>query len=126
MKKIIIPGGMLIAALFVAFIVLTNSRTIVQGIHNPYGGTFSIEAIEHHPALYQGNITLTGIVGTSETQDFSIQSSSGLFYVLVDYRGSNALPALGSQVAVEGVLLPNRPCCGPGYTVRSTQFEVSP
>ena len=123
-KKIIIPSGILIIAMFVAFVIVTNARTVVQGPNNPYGGTFAIDAIAHQPALYMGHITLVGTVGTSQTQDFAVATDNGQFYVLVDYRGGNALPAEGSHIAVTGVLRPNRPCCGPGYTVRSTSFEV--
>ncbi|MCL2840365.1 MAG: hypothetical protein FWE05_06290 [Defluviitaleaceae bacterium] len=103
--------------------VLTACGGATQGANNPYGGTFDIEQIEHAPHLYVGQITLIGIVGDSETQDFSLQTSEGTFHVLVDYRGSQSLPQFGEEIIVEGELRTNRPCCGPGFTIRSIQFE---
>ena len=95
-----------------------------QGANNPYGGTFAIEDIQGNPANYVGTITLIGIVGSSSTQDFALQNEAGTFEVLVDYRGSQALPQLGDRIIVEGTLVENRPCCGLGFTITSTQFEV--
>jgi len=106
-----------------AFAVYGGNRGIVQGRNNPDGGIFYVEEIGHSPADYVGVITLIGIVGDSVTQDFSLQNEDGTFQVLVDYRGSQALPQLGSEVIVHGQLRVNRPCCGPGYTLTSTRFE---
>ena len=95
-----------------------------QGANNPHGGLFAIEEIQDTPANYVGNITLVGIVGSSSTQDFALANEAGTFHVLVNYRGSQALPQIGTKVSVEGQLQENRPCCGPGFTLSSTQFEV--
>lgn len=89
-----------------------------------YRGEFRIEEIQDDPAAFLGNITLIGIVGDSETRDFSLQNESGTFYVLVDYHGSEALPQLGAEVVIEGELTENRPCCGPGFTIRTTRFDL--
>ena len=94
-----------------------------QGTNNPQGGSFTIEEIQDAPANYVGNITLVGIVGASSTQDFALLNAAGTFHIQVDYRGSQALPQIGDKVAVEGRLAENRPCCGPGFTLTSTQFE---
>ena len=94
-----------------------------QGANNPQGGSFTIEEIQGAPANYVGNITLVGVVGASSTQDFALLNAAGTFHIQVDYRGSQALPQIGDKVAVEGQLTENRPCCGPGFTLTSTQFE---
>lgn len=120
-----------VIALCVAF-VLTLAVTAcggtaggtVQGTNNPDGGTFTIEEIQDNSAYYIGPITLIGIVGDSATQDFALQNEAGTFEVFVDYRGSQALPEVGDKIAVAGQLAQNRPCCGPGFTLTSTQFEA--
>ena len=94
-----------------------------QGVNNPDGGTFGIEEIQNEPASYVGTITLIGIVANSSTQDFALQNETGTFEILVDYRGSQALPQVGDRVAAHGQLAENRRCCGPGFTIRSTRFE---
>ena len=95
-----------------------------HGVNNPDGGTFAIEEIQDEPASYVGAITLTGIVGDSSTQDFALQTETGTFEVLVDYNGSQALPQVGDRITIYGQLSENRPCCGPGFTLRSTEFEL--
>ena len=95
-----------------------------QGANNPDGGTFDIEEIQDEPASYVGTITLSGIVTNSDTQDFALQNETGTFEVLVDYNGSQALPQVGDRITVYGQLAENRPCCGPGFTLRSTEFEL--
>lgn len=95
-----------------------------QGANNPYGGVFTIEAIQDNPAAYVGTITLVGTVGSSGTQDFTLQNEAGTFEVHVDYRGSQSLPQVGDTIIVEGQLSANRPCCGPGFTIVSAQFEA--
>ena len=113
-----------ICALLVMAAVLAACGGVTQGANNPDGGTFNVGDIQGAPALYVGNITLIGTVSTSATQDFAIQNENGTFEVLVDYRGSQALPPIGATVSVEGQMSENRPCCGPGFTVRSTHFEA--
>jgi len=125
----------ILSTVLVIVFALSACEGADQGENNPYGdtftieendpfdGAFTIEDIQGNPSSYSGEITLIGIVGTSSTQDFSLQTSSGTFEVFVDYRGSQALPSLGDRVAVEGRLSQNRPCCGPGYTIVSTRFE---
>ena len=96
----------------------------VQGANYPNGSTFTIEEIQASPASYIGRITLTGFVAASSTEDFALQNEEGTFEVHVDYRGNQALPQAGDKVAVEGQLSEKRPCCGPGFTLRSTRFEL--
>jgi len=97
---------------------------VAQGANNPDGDIFTIEDIQDNPANYVGAISLIGIVGDSSTQDFALQNESGTFEVLVDYRGSQALPQLGEEIIAEGTLRENRPCCGPGFTLTSIRFEA--
>jgi len=120
MKKSMVP---FIIVLILALAACGGSA-VVQGVNNPDGGAFTIEEIQDNPTYYVGTITLTGIVGSSDTQDFSLRNETGFFQVLVDYRGSQALPQLGDMIIIEGVLRENRPCCGPGFTLTATQFEA--
>ena len=114
----------LCAALIIIFALSAcTGNNVQQGINNPDGGTFAVKDIQDEPASYIGAITLIGIVANSSTQDFALQNETGTFEVLVDYRGSQALPQVGDRVAVEGRLTQNRPCCGPGFTIMSTRFE---
>jgi len=101
-----------------------GDRPAAQGASNPNGDTFTVENIQDNPAYYVGTITLVGIVSNSSTQDFALQNEAGTFEVLVDYRGSQALPQIGDIISVEGTLRENRPCCGPGFTITSTRFEA--
>jgi len=119
MKKIIAS-----CIVLVLVFALSACGDSTQGANNPDGSTFTIEEIREDPASYIGTITLIGVVGDSSTQDFALQNEDGTFEVLVDYRGSHALPQLGDKVVVEGQLGANRRCCGPGFTIRSTQFEA--
>ena len=93
-----------------------------QGANNPNGGTFAVDEIQNRPANYVGAITLVGIVGNSTTRDFALQNQAGTFEILVDYRGSQALPTIGSTIRITGRILNN--CCGDGVKIRSTRYEV--
>jgi len=114
----------IVLAIAFALSACGGDRPVAQGANNPNGDTFTIEDIQDSPAYYVGTITLIGIVGSSDTQDFALQNESGTFEVLVDYRGSQALPQLGDKIIAEGTLRENRPCCGPGFTLTTTRFEV--
>ena len=83
----------------------------------------TVESIQYDPASYLGVISLTGIVGNSTSQDFALLTEAGDFEILVNYRGSQALPEVGDIITVHGRLTQNRPCCGPGFTLTSTRFE---
>jgi len=101
-----------------------GNGTVAQGANNPNGGAFSIEHIQSDPHAYLGEIVLTGIVGSVSARDFTLQTAAGTFEVAVDYRGSQSFPQIGDTLMVEGRLTENRPCCGPGFTLTSTQFEA--
>ena len=101
-----------------------GDNPVAQEANIPNGDTLTVENIQDNPAYYVGTITLVGVVGNSGTQDFALQNKAGTFEVLVDYRGSQALPQIGDIVSVEGTLRENRPCCGPGFTITSTRFEA--
>ena len=115
MKKTIFV--MVFVALAFFFWLVVYNREV------PFHGEWMVEEIQEDPNAFLGDIVLTGIVGDSETRDFSLQNESGTFEVLVDFRGSQALPELGTQVVIEGRLTENRPCCGPGFTIRTTRFD---
>ena len=120
----IIKKSVVICAIVTTIILSAcgGNTTVTQGESNP--DPFTVDDIKDSPANYVGTITLIGIVYDSSTQDFALQNESGTFEVLVDYRGSQALPQLGDKISVEGQLRENRPCCGPGFTLTSTRFEA--
>jgi len=125
MKKIKITIVVCITlVILVALSACGGDRPVAQRAHNQNGDTFTVESIQDNPAYYVGTITLVGVVGNSATQDFALQNEAGTFEVLVDYRGSQALPQIGDIISVEGTLRENRRCCGPGFTITSTQFEA--
>ena len=121
MKKIVVICVTVVLALILS---ACSGNGTAQGTNNPDGGIFTIEDLQYNPAYYVGVITLKGVVGNSITQDFTLQNESGTFEVLVDYRGSQSLPQIGDVVIAEGTLRQNRPCCGPGFTLTSTQFGM--
>ena len=88
-------------------------------------GAFTIDEIQSQPDYYVGEITLVGIVGNSNTRAFSLQNEAGTFEIQVDYRGSQALPYVGERVIATGRLSENRRCCGPGFTLTTTRFELA-
>ena len=116
--------------LFKKFIVASAIIAISLGLtacgddEEAHVGAFTVEEIQDDPASFVGEVTLTGIVGDAESRDFSIQNESGTFEVGVAYSGSQALPQLGEEIVVEGTLTENRPCCGPGFTINITSFEL--
>jgi len=122
MKRSVVACIVLISVF--ALFACGGNGSATQGENNHYDSTFSIEEIQDNPTYYVGTITLVGVTGNSATQDFALQNEAGTFEVLVDYRGSQALPEIGNKVSVEGQFRENRPCCGPGFTITSTQFEV--
>ncbi|MCL2576229.1 MAG: hypothetical protein FWE33_07320 [Defluviitaleaceae bacterium] len=120
MKKLTI---LLIAVVFV-FILAACGGDVGQGENNPDGGTFAIEDIQNNPNAYLGEIILTGIVGTVSARDFTLENEAGTFDIVVEYRGSQALPRVGDKVTIEGMLVENPPCCG-GFTLTTTRFEIA-
>jgi len=112
----------IIAPIIILAIILLLSACSEGNVSHT--GEFTIEQIQDDPNSFLGEITLSGIVGNSITQDFALNNGAGTFLVNVDYRGSQALPQIGDKIIAHGQLSENRPCCGPGFTLRSTRFEV--
>ena len=114
------------AALCIVFVLaITLSSCSEDNEDNAeYSSVLSVEQIQDDPDSFLGQITLMGIVGAVGPQAFILQNEAATFDITVDYRGSQALPQMGEKVVVEGRLTENRPCCGLGFTLMSTQFEV--
>ena len=115
MKKLII--------LSMAF-VLALSLFACSGRGNEGNDILTIDQIQNNPTSFLGQITVVGIVAPSESQDFNLRSQSGNFEIFVDYRGSQALPQVGEKIIIQGDFTENRSCCGPGFTLTSTGFEL--
>ena len=118
MKKIII------VCITLGILFALSACNESEGASNSDDNVFTIEEIQSNPANHMGAITLVGVVGTSRTQAFSLQNEDGTFEVLVNYRGNQALPQVGDVISVQGQLSENRPCCGGGFTITSTQFRT--
>jgi len=115
----------LLAVLALVFILASCTESdSEQGANNPNGGAFTLEQIQNNPRAYLGEITLVGIVGSVGSRDFVLQNDANTFEVIIDYRGSQAFPQVGDKISVEGSLIENRPCCGGGFTLTSTNFEL--
>jgi len=113
-----------IIALYITVLLLNLAFTACGADEVEYSGTFAIEQIQDDPHTFLGAISLIGIVGDVNSQDFTLQNGTGTFIITVDYRGSQAFPQSGDEIVVQGQLSENRPCCGPGFTLRTTQFEL--
>ncbi|MCL1884667.1 MAG: hypothetical protein FWF81_13065 [Defluviitaleaceae bacterium] len=88
------------------------------------GEVFTIEQIQGNPREHLGEISLTGIVGSVNSHDFVLQNGANTFEVTIDYRGNQAFPQVGDTVTVEGRFIENPPCCGGGFSITSTRFEL--
>jgi len=113
MKKFIA----LIIALLCAFAV-----SACGGGSDENHGELTVEQIQNDPHSFLGEIVLTGVVGEVSSREFTLTNRTATFGVTVDYRGSQAFPQIGDEVAVEGRLTENRSCCSPGFTLTSTHF----
>ena len=86
--------------------------------------TVPIEQIQDNPQNYLGEVTISATVGMVTSREFIIRTAARDFEITVDYRGNQAFPHTGDIILIAGRLTENRPCCGPGFTLTSTQFEV--
>jgi len=111
-------------ALILALSACGGNGSATQGENNPDGGTFVIEQIQDNPRAYLGEITLAGIVGDANSREFVLQNDANTFEVTVDFRGNQAFPQVGNKVIVDGQLIENSPCCGGGFSIISTRFEL--
>jgi len=109
--------------LFVAML-LTVFAVTACGDNIDRSLTYSIDALVEDPESFLGEIIIEGIVIESDTRAFALISDAGDFYIRVDFRGSQPLPQLGRRVVVAGQLTENRPCCGPGFTITTTSYEL--
>jgi len=87
-------------------------------------GHFYVDEVAASPHDFtRGRLTLTGTVGSVLTTDFTLVNEAGDFFVMIFYRGNQALPRVGDRVVVEGRFRENRPCCGPGFSMTVTAYE---
>jgi len=102
-----------------------GNGSATQNESNPAGGAFTIEQIQDNPRAYLGEITITGMVSSVGSREFVLKNESNTFEVTVDFRGSQAFPQVGDKIIVDGELVENRPCCGGGFSITSTKFELA-
>ena len=76
-------------------------------------GDICLAELVANPAAFVTDtpILLTGYVASVSTRFFFIQNEEGTALLMIDYRGSNALPDRGEEVSVQGVVVQN--CCDP-------------
>jgi len=85
----------------------------------------TLEQIGDNPHSFLGEVTLTGVVGSIDAREFFLFTEDGTFEISVDYRGSQAFPQVGDEVIITGELIENRPCCGGGFTIITTRFDIA-
>ena len=87
-------------------------------------GHFYVDEVAANPHDFtRGRVTLTGTVGSVLATDFTLVDEAGHFFIMIFYRGNQALPRVGDRVTVEGRFRENRPCCGPGFSMTVTEYE---
>ena len=77
--------------------------------------------MEHSPLSFSGTVYVIGIVTTHDRFPFALMTEENEFILGIDYRGNQAIPAMGSVVVVSG-RVGFRGCCG--YFLVSTQYYV--
>ena len=84
----------------------------------------TLDQMQHDPLSFTGSISVTGIVGNYGRYNFSLYSDGVDFELPIDYRGNQALPALGTVITATGRMNYRR-CCGPHLVATSFQ-EAQP
>jgi len=74
------------------------------------------------PMSFSGDVSIRGTVGDYGRFNFSLYDDAGEFEIPIDYRGSQALPAMGTVIIATGQMN-YRSCCGPHLI--ATRFEVA-
>lgn len=135
-KGIIIP---LVALTLVFVLSGCTDNSAVQAETNPNSNTtqtasdtennstidaLTVGQIGVNPRSFLGEITLTGVVGSVDAREFFLFNDDNTFEISVDYRGNQAFPQVGDEVIITGQLIENRPCCGGGFTIITTSFDL--
>jgi len=131
---------LLVALAFVFVLSGCNDNSTVQAETSPNSSTtqtasnteststvdaLTLEQIEGNPRSFLGDVMLAGVVGSVDAREFFLFTEDGTFEISVDYRGSQALPQVGDEVIITGQLIENRPCCGGGFTIITTRFDIA-
>ena len=115
MKKYVAVLALLLFA--VAFTACGAAEAVHEGV-------FPLEDVLHDPQAHMGQISIMGVAGISHGNEFVLLTPDGERGIVVEYRGSQAMPTAGATLVVTGSLRAQRPCCGDGYEMHSTSFEV--
>jgi len=99
----------------------TSSTPTIDNNTDTLPDTLTPAQMQHDPMSFTGQITVTGIVNYNGRFNFAVFTEGEDFELAIDYRGNQALPDVGTTIAVTGEMN-YRPCCGPH--ILSTLFEV--
>jgi len=86
-------------------------------------GAITMDEIQENPEDFLGEVSLTGRVGNIGSLGFTLVNEAENVHIIVEYRGSEALPDVGEMVTVDGTLLMARSCCDEAFMLSSTHFE---
>ena len=119
MKKFLV----LLIVFMSALVIVACENTAVQDDDDTREviSPLTVDQMQHDPMSFEGQISVAGIVGDYGRFNFSLSGDGGDFELAVDYRGNQALPAIGTAVIATG-RMNYRSCCGPHLI--STRFEV--
>ena len=111
---------------FITLLILITIALLVVGCGSEYvqdntDVILTPTQMEHDPMSFGGQISVGGVVGNYGRFNFSLSSEDGNFELAIDYRGNQALPAIGTVIVANGQMN-YRSCCGPHLI--STRFEV--
>ena len=115
MKKIFI----LLTLLLSIFVIASCGAEAVQtGTDDSTSAPLTLDQLQHDPMSFTGSISVMGVVGDYGRYNFSLSSSDADFELAIDYRGSQALPEIGTVIIATGRMNYRR-CCGPHLVATS-------
>ena len=121
MKKFIVPILLLVFALFLSSCTSDNLRQSsayaqeTAVLEQDEAGALTPYLMQHDPRSFAGTIYVEGIVTGHERFRFALADENTDFVLPIDFRGSQAVPEVGSLVRVRGQM-GYRSCCGPFLT----------
>jgi len=102
-----------------------STQTASNTENNSAIDALTVVQIEVNPRLFLGEVTLIGVVGSVGAREFLLFNDDNTFEISIDYRGNQAFPQVGDEVIITGQLIENRPCCGGGFTIIATRFDLT-
>ena len=118
MKRLFIILTLLVSIIIIASCGAEAADTNPEDSSDP----LTVSQLQHDPLSFTGSISVMGIVGDYGRHNFSISSNGVDFELVIDYRGNQALPEVGTEIIATG-RMGYRPCCGP-HLIATSFVEV--